>query len=107
MNLESQLNKARKFACQANASIPIAQNKVIVNDNLTENQNIINLVKNFLQNNPTLGKVVIREQPPRFDSPDMDPTSLNPDWAKLANSTLGQLWLYSTLRRRYTLDTTA
>lgn len=43
MNLESQLNEARKFACEANARIPETQNKGNINDNLAENQKIINL----------------------------------------------------------------
>ena len=61
-------------------------------------QNMIHLAENSLRNNPSLAKVVIMEHPPRFDMPGLDPTSLKPELAKLANSTLGQLWLNSPLK---------
>ena len=40
------------------------------------------------------------EHHPRFDTPDMDPTSLKPNLAKLANATLSGLWLNSTLKEQ-------
>ena len=40
------------------------------------------------------------EHPPRFDTQDMDPTSLKPNLAKLANASLSGLWLNSTLKER-------
>ena len=61
-------------------------------------QNMFKLAEKSLQNNPSLSKVVIMEHPPRFDTPDVDPTSLKPKLARLANSTLGQLWLNSALK---------
>ena len=61
-------------------------------------QNMFQLAEKSLQNNLSLSKVVIMEHPPRFDTPDVDPTSLKPKLARLANSTLGQLWLNSPLK---------
>ena len=61
-------------------------------------QNMFFLAENSLRNSPKLAKVVILEHPPRFDTPNVDPTSLKPDLARLANSTFGQLWLNSPLK---------
>ena len=66
-------------------------------------QNMINLAENSLRNNPGLAKVVILEHPPRFDTPDMDPTSLKPNLARLANSTFGQLWHNSPLKDKISI----
>ena len=63
-------------------------------------QNMFKLAEESSQNNPSLSKVVIMEHPPRFDTPDMDPTSLKPELARIANSTLGQLWLNSPLKEK-------
>ena len=38
------------------------------------------------------------EHPPRFDTVDVDPLSVKPTLANLANTTLGQLWLNSPLK---------
>ena len=43
-------------------------------------------------------KMVIMEHPPRFDSKSVDPTILKPTLARLANSTLGKLWLNCPLK---------
>ena len=64
---------------------------------------MINLAENSLRNNPSLAKVVILEHPPRFDTADMDPTSLKPNLARLANSTFGQLWLNSPLKNKISI----
>ena len=40
------------------------------------------------------------EHPPQFDNPDVDPTSLKCNLARLANATLGGLWLNSPLKDR-------
>ena len=56
------------------------------------------LAERSLLQNPKLKKVVIMEHPPRFDEPMVDPTSLKPALARLANATLGNLWLNSKLK---------
>jgi hypothetical protein len=38
------------------------------------------------------------EHPPRFDNKKVDPTSLKPTLARLANATLSQLWLNCPLK---------
>ena len=58
------------------------------------------LAKRSLDQNPNLSKVILMEHPPRFDKLDVDPTCLKPTLARLANSTLGQLWLNSPLKDR-------
>ena len=40
------------------------------------------------------------EHPPRFDSLDVDPYSVKPNLARLANVTLGQLFLTSPLKNK-------
>jgi hypothetical protein len=61
-------------------------------------QNMIKVAERSIQNNPSLTKVVIKEHPPRFDTSDVDPTSLKHNLVRLANATLGQLWLNSTFK---------
>ena len=63
-------------------------------------QNMFRLAEKSLRNNPGLSKVIIMEHPPRFDAPNVDPYSVKPDLAKLANVTLGQLWSKSSLKDR-------
>ena len=41
--------------------------------------------------------------PPRFDKPEVDPTSLKSTLARLANATLSQLWLNSPLKDRISI----
>ena len=40
------------------------------------------------------------EHPPRFDTADIDPCSLKPNLARIANVTIGQLWMNSPLKDR-------
>ena len=61
---------------------------------------MFNLAKRSLEQNPSLRKVIILEHPPRFDEIYVDPTSLKPKLARLANATLSQLWLNSPLKDR-------
>ena len=61
-------------------------------------QNMFSLAQTSLEQYPTLNKVVIMEHPPRFDAQNVDPTLLKHNLAKLANTTLNQLWLNSTLK---------
>ena len=53
-----------------------------------------------LTNHPQLQKVVIMQHAPRYDRPDVDPIKLKPELAKLANSTLNQMWHSSAMRDR-------
>ena len=59
---------------------------------------MLRLAESSLLNNPSLTKVVIMEHPPRFDTPNVDPISLKSKLAKLANSTISQLWQMSPLK---------
>ena len=61
--------------------------------------NMISLAEKTLKKNQSLSKVIIMEHPPRFDTPFMDPTCIKPKLARLANATLGGLWLNSPLVR--------
>ena len=63
-------------------------------------QNMFRLAERYLDENPSLKKVVIMEHPPRFDLPDVDPHSVKPNLAKLANIHLGQLWLNSSMKEK-------
>ena len=60
---------------------------------IKSSQVMFKLAQNSLEQNPGLKKVVIMEHPSRFDTKDVDPTSLKQTLARLANSTLGQMWL--------------
>ena len=60
--------------------------------------NMFRLAERSLRENPNLKKVIILEHPPRFDQTDVDPNSLKPALARLANATLGKLWLNSKLK---------
>ena len=72
-------------------------------------QNMFSLAERSLKNHPNLKKVILMEQPPKFDFPDADPHSVKPNLAKLAIIMLGQYWLNSSLKDRiiigrHTLD---
>ena len=64
---------------------------------IVSSQNMFSLAKQSLEQNPNLSKVILLEHPPRFDAKEVDPTSLKPVLARLANATLSQLWLNSPL----------
>ena len=55
---------------------------------------MFNIAQKALSQNKNLSKVIIMEHPPRFDG------KLKPELAKLADSTLGQLWVLSPLKGR-------
>ena len=63
-------------------------------------KNMFRIAERALEQNPNLKKVILMEHTPRFDTPDTDPTSLKPALAKLANSTLGNLWINSSFKNR-------
>ena len=67
---------------------------------IVSSQNMFSLAQRSLEQNPNLSKVIIMEHPPRFDKLEVDPTCLKPTLARLANSTMGQLWLNSPLKDR-------
>ena len=58
------------------------------------------MATNAVRNNPSLQKVVIMEDAPRFDDYNVDPTGLKPELAKYANSTFYQILNSSALKDR-------
>ena len=76
-----------------------AMNKAgLENEAKLSSQNMFSLAEKSLNENPNLKKVILMEHPPRFDLPEVDPHSIKPNLAKLANITLGQCWLFSSLK---------
>ena len=67
---------------------------------IASSRNMFHLTRMSLEENSHLSKVIILEHPPRFDKQEADPISLKPDLARLANATLGQMWLNSPLKNR-------
>ena len=55
---------------------------------------------NALRIQPTLAKVVIMKQIPRYDPSDVDPMSLKASLALLFNNTLANLWMESPDKHR-------
>ena len=88
----SNLNTANLSTYQQTESL---KQKVIISS-----QNMFAIAERALETSPNLSKVVIMEHPPRFDTPDVDPTFLKPNLARLANATLGGLWLNSPQKDR-------
>ena len=66
-----------------------AEQKVI-----NSSKNMFNIAQRTLSQNKSLTKVVLMEHPPRFDG------KLKTELAKLANSTLGQMWVLFPLKGR-------
>ena len=75
----------------------VAQKDIYQQKVITSCNNMFNIAQKSLDQNPNLTKVVIMEHIPRFDN---DPSSLKPDLPRLANVTLGQLWLNSPLKHK-------
>ena len=67
---------------------------------MKSSQNMFAIAERALETSPKLSKVILMEHPPRFDTPDVDPAGLKHDLARLANTTLGGLWLNSPLKDR-------
>ena len=67
---------------------------------MKSSQNMFAIAETALETSPNLSKVILMEHPPRFDTPDVDPAGLKHDLARLANTTLGGLWLNSPLKDR-------
>ena len=65
---------------------------------ILSSQNMFNIAEKALKMKPSLSKVIIMEHPPRFDTTDVDPISVKCNLARLANATLGGLWLNSPLK---------
>ena len=78
----------------------INTSKLSVSDNIavfeknvvTSCHNTFAVAQNAIQNHHNIKKVVIMQHAPRFDEQNVDPSGLKPKLAKLANSTLSQLW---------------
>ena len=77
---------------------PTSSSENFQKDARKSSHNMFRLAERSLRDNPKLNKVIIMEHPPRFDNPAVDPISLKPALAKLANTTLGKLWLNSKLK---------
>ena len=57
--------------------------------------NLFNAATNGLRMQPTLGKIVIMKQVPRYDPSHVDPLGLKPSLALLFNHTITGLWMDS------------
>lgn len=62
--------------------------------------NLFNAAVNALKNKPSLKKVVILKQIPRYDKSDVDPLSLKSSLSILFNNTLTNLWMECPDRQR-------
>ena len=76
---------------------------------ISSTQNMFNTAQRSLEQNPKLKKVILMEHTPRFDSQKSDPTSIKANLVRIANATLGQLWLNSSFKnkifiRRHSLE---
>ena len=63
-------------------------------------QNLFNAATNALKVQPTLEKVVIMKQIPRYDPSHVDPMGLKPALALLFNNTISNLWMNSPHREK-------
>ena len=55
--------------------------------------NLFLVVTNELKTHPSLRKVVIMKQIPRYDPPHIDPLAIKPNLSELFNNTLTKLWM--------------
>ena len=55
---------------------------------------------NALKVQPTLGKIILMKQVPRYDPPHVDPLSLKPALSILFNNTMTNLWMESSYKER-------
>ena len=62
--------------------------------------NLFEAATNALKVQPSLEKVIIMKQTPRYDPRDVDPFGLKPSLSLLFNNTLGSLWLDSPLKEK-------
>ena len=67
---------------------------------ILSSKNMFSLAQASLENNPSLKRIILMEHPSRFDRIEDDPISLKPKLAKIANATLGQLWMSSPLKNK-------
>ena len=62
--------------------------------------NVFNAGINALKTQPTLSKVIIMKQIPRYDPSDVDPLSLKPSLSLLFNNTMTNLWMESPYKEQ-------
>ena len=62
--------------------------------------NLFNAATNALKVQPTLRKVVIMKQIPRYDPSHVDPMGLKPTLSLLFNNTLTTLWMDSAFKNK-------
>ena len=68
-------------------------------------KNIFTAGVNALKQQPTLKKIVIMKQIPRYDPKDVDPLQLKPALSQLFNGTLMELWMNSPYKEQVFIGT--
>ena len=63
-------------------------------------KNLFTAAVNALSSQPSLRKVVIMKQIPRYDPAEVDPLSLKPTLSQLFNNTLSDLWMNSSMKHK-------
>ena len=63
-------------------------------------KNIFQVCENAFVKSPTLQKVVLMKQVPRYDPKEVDPLGLKPALAQLFNNTVTELWMNSKMRSK-------
>ena len=71
----------------------------IILETVNSAQNLFNAATNALKLQPTLSKVVIMKQIPRYDPSRVDPMGLKATLSMLFNSTITSLWMDSADER--------
>jgi hypothetical protein len=66
-------------------------------------QNMLTTAQNALIQHPQLKNVIVMEHPPRFDTADVDPSSLKPHLAKFANIVFRQMVSNSPMKHKIVL----
>ena len=61
---------------------------------------LFNAGERALSDQPSLKKVVLMKQVPRYDPPSVDPTGMKPALSELFNNTMTELWMKSTEKNR-------
>ena len=82
---------------------PMDRTDVFHQEAIQSSKNIFNIAERSLKENPNLSKVIIMEHPPRFDMVNVDPTFMKPKLARVANGSLGQMWLSSKLKDKISI----
>ena len=68
-------------------------------------ENLFNVAVKSLKSKPSLKKVIIFKQIPRYDSTQVDPLQLKPALSQIFNNTLADLWIKCPLKDRIFVGT--